>query len=124
MSGRILAAATLVLVALLAVVTRPAWREPTETVKIRGRPQHLHVYGERATGDPVLVSSGDGGWIHLAPHVAGVLAARGFFVVGFDTKAYLRSFTSGTSGCGPKSSRPTTACSQSMPRAEGRPGRF
>jgi type IV secretory pathway VirJ component len=28
------------------------------------------------------VSSGDGGWIHLAPHVAEVLAAKGFFVVG------------------------------------------
>jgi hypothetical protein len=41
------------------------------------------------------VSSGDGGWIHLGPHVAEVLAARGFFVVGFDVKAYLESFTSG-----------------------------
>ena len=43
----------------------------------------------------MIVSSGDGGWIHLGPHVAEVLAARGFFVVGFDVKAYLSSFTSG-----------------------------
>jgi type IV secretory pathway VirJ component len=43
----------------------------------------------------VLVSSGDGGWIHLAPSVAETLAANGFFVVGFDVKAYLESFTSG-----------------------------
>jgi len=43
----------------------------------------------------VVVSSGDGGWIHLGPHVAEVLAASGFFVVGFDVKAYLESFTSG-----------------------------
>jgi len=42
---------------------------------------------------PVIVSSGDGGWIHLGPHVAEVLAARGFFVVGFDVKAYLSGFT-------------------------------
>jgi dipeptidyl aminopeptidase/acylaminoacyl peptidase len=41
------------------------------------------------------VSSGDGGWMHLAPHVAAVLAAQGFFVVGFDARAYLESFTSG-----------------------------
>jgi alpha-beta hydrolase superfamily lysophospholipase len=41
------------------------------------------------------VSSGDGGWIHLAPHVAETLAAKGFFVVGFDVKAYLEHFTSG-----------------------------
>lgn len=42
----------------------------------------------------MIVSSGDGGWIHLGPHVAEVLAARGFFVVGFDVKVYLSSFTS------------------------------
>ena len=42
---------------------------------------------------PVIVSSGDGGWIHLGPHVARLLAAHGCFVVGFDVKAYLTSFT-------------------------------
>ena len=43
---------------------------------------------------PIIVSSGDGGWIHLGPLVAEFLAAHGFFVVGFDTKAYLENFTS------------------------------
>ena len=33
--------------------------------------------------------------MHLGPHVAEVLAARGFFVLGFDVKAYLEGFTSG-----------------------------
>jgi fermentation-respiration switch protein FrsA (DUF1100 family) len=33
--------------------------------------------------------------MHLGPHVAEVLAANGFFVVGFDVRAYLSSFTSG-----------------------------
>ena len=33
--------------------------------------------------------------MHLGPHVAETLAAKGFFVVGFDVKAYLASFTSG-----------------------------
>ena len=65
-----------------------------ETVTIRGHAQSLYLYGPR-NGPPVIVSSGDGGWIHLGPHVADVLAANGFFVVGFDVKAYLESFTSG-----------------------------
>ena len=68
--------------------------ETLETVTIRGRTQFLHVYGSRG-GVPVIVSSGDGGWVHLGPHVAEVLAATGFFVVGFDAKAYLEDFTSG-----------------------------
>src|SRR5678816_3550540 len=67
--------------------------QTTDTVVIRGRPQTVHVYGSRGTGDPVIVSSGDGGWIHLGPRVAEMLAARGFFVVGFDSRAYLESFT-------------------------------
>ena len=68
----------------------------TETVVIRGRPQTLRLYGSRGSGDPVIVSSGDGGWIHLGPAVAQTLAAKGFFVVGFDAKAYLEGFTSGS----------------------------
>src|SRR5918995_4732644 len=66
----------------------------TGRLVIRGQPQTLRLCGPRK-GDPVIVSSGDGGWIHLAPHVAEVLSRSGFFVVGFDTRAYLASFTSG-----------------------------
>ena len=68
-------------------------RDTQETLSIRGRPQVLHLYGARG-GRPFLVSSGDGGWMHLGPHVAEVLAAVGNFVVGFDARAYLESFTS------------------------------
>jgi len=91
---------TLLLVTLLGTATAtavPAAAAPaatTETVLLRGHAQTLHLYGTRG-GTPVIVSSGDGGWIHLGPHVADVLAARGCFVVGFDVKAYLTSFTSG-----------------------------
>ena len=70
-------------------------RGGVETITIRGRDQVLRLYGPR-NGTPVIVSSGDGGWIHLGPHVAEVLAAKGFFVVGFDVKAYLEGFTSGS----------------------------
>lgn len=64
-----------------------------EPLAIRGHEQLLYVYGT-PSGDPVIVSSGDGGWMHLAPHVAELLSTRGFFVIGFDVKAYLSSFTS------------------------------
>jgi dienelactone hydrolase len=74
----------------------PAFAEHrTETITLRGHDQTLRVYGTRGAGDPVIVSSGDGGWIHLGPDVAELLARRGYFVVGFDAKAYLESFTSG-----------------------------
>lgn len=65
----------------------------TDTVVLRGHPQVVQIYGERG-GDVAIVSSGDGGWIHLGPHVAETLAAQRYFVVGFNVKAYLSSFTS------------------------------
>jgi hypothetical protein len=65
-----------------------------ETLMIRGHLQSLHLYGTRGN-PPIIVSSGDGGWLHLGPHVAEVLASHGFFVVGFDVKDYLEGFTSG-----------------------------
>lgn len=77
-----------------ALAPRAAQSQTTETITIRGHAQSLRLYGARG-GPPVIVSSGDGGWIHLGPHIADVLASRGFFVVGFDVKAYLESFTSG-----------------------------
>jgi pimeloyl-ACP methyl ester carboxylesterase len=63
------------------------------TIVIRGHEQTLHVYGS-PSDPPVIVSSGDGGWMHLGPHVAAFLAQQGFYVVGFDVRAYLSSFTS------------------------------
>src|SRR4030095_16065932 len=69
-----------------------AGAETTRTLTIRGRPQTLHLYGP-PDGDPIIVSSGDGGWIHLGPHVAEFLAAKGYFVVGFDVRGDLSRFT-------------------------------
>jgi uncharacterized protein len=82
-------------VGLMVWLTGPAAdAQSLETVTLRGKPQTVHVYGVRGR-PPVIVSSGDGGWMHLGPHVAEVLAAHGYFVVGFDVKAYLSGFTSG-----------------------------
>jgi len=66
---------------------------PPPKILIRGHEQTLHVYGS-PSDPPVIVSSGDGGWMHLGPHVAAFLAQQGFYVVGFDVRAYLSSFTS------------------------------
>jgi Bacterial virulence protein (VirJ) len=81
---------------LAAAVVEAAGGGPpsrTEAFTIRTVPQTLHLYGTR--GGPVaIVTSGDGGWVHLGPDVASFLASQGYFVVGFDAKAYLSSFTS------------------------------
>lgn len=84
----------LVLAVAVWACAAPARGQSTETLTIRGHAQSLRIYGARG-GQPVIVSSGDGGWIHLGPHVANVLASKGYFVVGFDVRAYLSSFTSG-----------------------------
>lgn len=86
-------------VALFAVAVGPAHpsgAQSRQQLAIRGQQQSLYIYGPQQ-GTPVIVSSGDGGWIHLAPHVAEFLASRGFFVVGFDVKVYLSSFTTARS---------------------------
>ncbi|MEO8679418.1 MAG: alpha/beta hydrolase [Vicinamibacterales bacterium] len=89
---------TRVSAAFLVLLLMPpaiASAQTSATIALRGKTQTLALYGNR-NGDPVIVSSGDGGWVHLGPQVAELLAARGFFVVGFDSKAYLEAFTSGT----------------------------
>ena len=58
------------------------------SITLGGHEQKLHLYGEPA-GRPVILASGDGGWFHLAPHLADVLASRGYFVIGLDARAYL-----------------------------------
>jgi Bacterial virulence protein (VirJ) len=88
--GAVILALTLTLGA-----TRAAHAQTADTVVIRGHRFTVHLYGKRG-GAPIVVSSGDGGWMHLGPHVAEALAAKGFFVVGFDARAYLEGFTSGT----------------------------
>jgi type IV secretory pathway VirJ component len=101
--GRSAAAVTTLLrparLACVLVVTM-AWAaaanaQATDTIRLRDHQLTLHLYGTRG-GAPVIVSSGDGGWLHLGPDVATLLASRGYFVVGFDVKAYLESFTSGS----------------------------
>jgi hypothetical protein len=89
---------------LLLAAAPPTFHDAEATaarIDIRGKPQTLHLYGSRG-GIPVVLTSGDGGWIHLGPHAAEVLASHGCFVVGFDARAYLSSFTSGGSTLDPR----------------------
>ena len=77
---------------LIWMTAGAASAETAASITIRGHVQTLHLYGHRGN-PPMVVASGDGGWMHLAPHVADTLAANGFFVIGFDVKSYLESFT-------------------------------
>jgi virulence protein VirJ len=87
----------LVLLVLLCLAgVAPCASQTRQTVVLRGHEQTVYVYGSPG-GDPVIVSSGDGGWIHLGPSVAEFLSSHGFFVIGFDVRAYLSSFTAGSS---------------------------
>jgi len=87
-----LVSAAFIAATVFGLHVQSAYAETTEYLTIRGQQQLLHIYGQRG-GDPVVVTSGDGGWIHLGVHVAEALAVRGYFVVGLDARAYLRSFT-------------------------------
>jgi len=92
--------AAVLLMSLVLPLAAGAPPSTTEPWTVRGERQTLHVYGAR--GGPVaVVASGDGGWVHLAPEVAELLSARGWFVVGLDSKAYLSSFTKGDVTLGP-----------------------
>jgi len=71
------------------------------SISLGGREQRLHLYGA-PTGRPVILSSGDGGWMHLAPHLADALAARGYFVIGLDSKTYLSSASGSNHGLTPE----------------------
>jgi alpha-beta hydrolase superfamily lysophospholipase len=85
--------------ALLAVAVAGA--EPTTArFAVRGKVLDLYLYGNRG-GPPVVLVSGDGGWIHLAPQAAPILAAHGYFVVGVSAKQYLSAFTTGQATLGP-----------------------
>jgi pimeloyl-ACP methyl ester carboxylesterase len=64
----------------------------TASFPLRGQVLDLHLYGQRGN-PPIVLASGDGGWTHLAPQCADILAAKGYFVVGLDTKQYLSAFT-------------------------------
>jgi hypothetical protein len=75
---------------LLLAISVSGWTQ--ESLNIRGKLQKLHLYGAKGKA-PVILSSGDLGWAGLVVNVAEFLASRGFYVIGFNSKVYLASFT-------------------------------
>jgi hypothetical protein len=72
-----------------------------DTIVLRGKQQELYLSG-RNGGLPVILSSGDLGWAGLVVHVAEYLSSQGFYVVGFNTRSYLASFTGKSGTLSPK----------------------
>jgi hypothetical protein len=72
----------------LASTLQLASTDAIRTVSLGGHEEKLRISGPE-TGQPVILASGDGGWIHLAPHLAAALAAHGYFVIGLDSRGYL-----------------------------------
>jgi hypothetical protein len=71
------------------------------TINLRGKDQQLYLYGSQ--GDtPLVLSSGDLGWAGLVVHVAQYLSTKGYFIVGFNSRAYLASFTTKTTTLRPQ----------------------
>ncbi len=82
---------TLVLAARTAAATTPPGHE--QKFVLRGVELTLRVQGSPGAPCAALLSSGDGGYVHLAPEVAALLVERGCYVLGLDSRAYLSSFT-------------------------------
>ncbi len=82
---------TLICTALMLLIM--GFANAQDTVVLRGKPQQLHLLGQRG-GDPIILSSGDLGWAGLVVHVGEYLAGKGYYVIGFNTKSYLSGFTS------------------------------
>jgi Bacterial virulence protein (VirJ) len=83
------------------VAPQAGFAESLTNIGLRGTNQQLHLYGSRG-GVPVILSSGDLGWAGLVSHVAEFLSSQGYFIVGFNSRAYLESFTSKTSTLKPQ----------------------
>ena len=107
-----LACATRSFIAALILLTggaaRLGWPSlyRTQTVLMRGKEQVVLVYEPRP-GLPqrafqVIVTSGDLGWVGLSVDIAEHLQAEGYRVVGFNSRAYLSSFTGKESKLAPE----------------------
>jgi hypothetical protein len=82
----VLVSLSLIVMGLIGVAVTTASESPH--IVLHGRDYPLRRFGP-ASSRVAIVSSGDGGWVHLAPHIAEGLAARGWTVVGFDSRDYL-----------------------------------
>lgn len=90
-------------VALLIVCGAVSARAQTAApVTLGGKPQTVHLYRPEGPAGLVVLSSGDLGWRGFVVDVAEFLSSRHVAVVGFNTRAYLESFTIGKARLDPQ----------------------
>ncbi len=99
-----LLAGWLLTVAVFQALPSAAAAQARMPLVVRGRTIALRTYGP-SSGAPVVVASGDGGWVHLGPQVAALLAGAGYRVLGLDSRQYLEAFTSGSATLEPEDVR-------------------
>jgi len=87
---------------LLALIAAGnACSQTISNIDLRGKTQQLQLYGP-SSGEPIILASGDLGWAGLVVHAAEFLSGRGYYVIGFNSKAYLSSFTEKNTTLNPK----------------------
>lgn len=87
--------------ASLCLLSLPSYAQNTASLNLRGHIQKLNIYGVQGN-PPIILSSGDLGWSGLVVHVAEFLEKKGYYIIGFNSKDYLSSFTSGSSALTPE----------------------
>ncbi len=98
----------IVLALLSAVAARFGWPASyrTENLLLRSKTQSVAVYDPRPDSQrrafQVVVTSGDLGWIGLSADIAEHLQANAYRVIGFNSRAYLSSFTTRDSALKPE----------------------
>jgi pimeloyl-ACP methyl ester carboxylesterase len=87
-----------VLAAVFALPGAAALTPGRNAVTVRGQQQDIYYFPASAKPPrgKILFTPGDGGWRGAAITIANQIAAWGYDVYGWDTKRYLRSFTSDT----------------------------
>ena len=83
------------IVLFLILLAEPLQGQSLVNIMLRGKAQELSIYGKQ--GNPaIILSSGDLGWAGLVTHVAEFYSRNGYQVIGFNSRAYLSSFTTRT----------------------------
>ncbi len=84
-----------------AVEARAQSSPEQRTVTLGGKAQTVYLYKPSQPTGAVILSSGDLGWSGLTVQIAEHLAAQRIAVLGLNARAYIASFTSGSSGVKP-----------------------
>ncbi len=94
--------AILSLASVVACTAEAGAQTPEQrTVTLGGKPQTVYLYRPAQPTGAVILSSGDLGWSGLVVQIAERLASQRIAILGLNARAYIASFTSGSSGVKP-----------------------